>query len=106
MSLLGAWKSKKLDAQLYTYCGLSQLSAPLLVSVVRSLACLSCPLPCFSVIVSETPLARFKAELCESPGHPVPNKPYGFCGRKATLKLARISGRAIARARAHTHTHT
>ena len=28
-------------------------------------------------------------ELCESrggrPGFPVPNKPYGFCGRKATL---------------------
>ena len=30
-------------------------------------------------------------ELCESrsgrPGLPVPNKPYGFCGRKATLNL-------------------
>ena len=29
-------------------------------------------------------------ELCESrdgrPGLPVPNKPYGFCGRKATFK--------------------
>ena len=34
----------------------------------------------------------FKAlEMCESgggrPGRPVPDKPYGFCGRKATLKL-------------------
>ena len=30
-------------------------------------------------------------ELCESggdrPGLPVPNSPYGFCGRKATLNL-------------------
>ena len=30
-------------------------------------------------------------ELCESrggrPGLPVPNSPYGLCGRKATLKL-------------------
>ena len=29
-------------------------------------------------------------ELCEGrggrPGLPVPNKPYGFCGRKATLQ--------------------
>ena len=37
-------------------------------------------------------LASFRAqELCESrcgrPGLPVPNKPYGLCGRKATLKL-------------------
>ena len=24
-------------------------------------------------------------ELCESPGLPVPNSPYGLCGRKATL---------------------
>ena len=33
-------------------------------------------------------------ELCESrdgrPGLPVPNKPDGFCGRKATLKLSTV----------------
>ena len=35
--------------------------------------------------------------LCESgggrPGLPVPNKPDGFCGRTATLKLKRVRGR-------------
>ena len=34
-------------------------------------------------------------ELCESRGGrlglPVPNKPYGFCGRKATLNLNEIA---------------
>ena len=28
-----------------------------------------------------------KAEVCGRPGLPVPNGPYGLCGRKATLDL-------------------
>ena len=35
---------------------------------------------------------RGQIELCESrdgrPGLPVPNSPYGLCGRKATLNLS------------------
>ena len=35
--------------------------------------------------------SRCVKELCESrcgrPGRPVPNSPYGLCGRKATLNL-------------------
>ena len=39
-------------------------------------------------------------ELCESgggrPGFPVPNSPYGLCGRKATLNLNNVSKDAFA----------
>ena len=44
-------------------------------------------------------------ELCERrggrPGLPVPNKPYGFCGRKATLNsnCARQSSGAVCESR-------
>ena len=38
---------------------------------------------------------RARLELCEGqggrPGLPVPNKPYGFCGRKATLNFDTVS---------------
>ena len=37
------------------------------------------------------PATNQSSELCESgggrPGLPVPNSPYGLCGRKATLNL-------------------
>ena len=39
-------------------------------------------------------LANGAQELCESrggrPGVPVPNSPYGLCGRKATLKKKKL----------------
>ena len=40
---------------------------------------------------SHPPLPEFRSWKCASlggrPGLPVPNKPYGFCGRKATLNI-------------------
>ena len=51
---------------------------------------LSC-LPAFDIKLQWTHSYTFGAEeLCESrggrPGLPVPNSPYGLCGRKATVK--------------------
>ena len=43
----------------------------------------------YIIIIERKSVAELGQELCESgggrPGLPVPNKPYGFCGRKATL---------------------
>ena len=41
-------------------------------------------------VITALDLSNRAQELCESrggrPGLPVPNSPYGFCGREATLK--------------------
>ena len=34
-------------------------------------------------------------ELCESPGLPVPNSPYGLCGHKATLNTPSELGACV-----------